>query len=265
VDNGSQDGSIHKLQNDFADDPMIFFIFNKSNLGFSAGVNVGIRFAMAMGADFIFLINNDAIIDKECLSELLMAMNENPLVGIAGPRIFYHRNPQKISTGAGYFSYLKAGLLIPEKNKYVWKCNGANKYVTFLSGCAMLIKREVFEKIGLFDEDYFFYEEDLDFCLKTMRKGFVILYVPSAKVWHKIESIIKDRTNSFVMYHRARSRIIWLYKNFSTHYFLYGLLINFIVYMPYRICQIVLGLKSIGIAKAWFKGTWAGLVIIMKR
>lgn len=258
IDNGSQDGSIERLKADFANNPSVYFILNSKNFGFAAGVNIGIRFALEREADYVFLLNNDAVVDVECIENMCIAMEEFPDVGVVGPRIFYYRDPEKIWHGGGYFSRIKTGVVIPEKGEFADKCYEKSRQVTFLTGCAMLVKREVFEKIGLFDEDYFLYEEDLDFCLRASRAGFKLLYVPSAKVWHKIGTISKSRTSPFVLYNMARSHIIFLRKNFSWSYFLYGLLIHFALYTPFRLLQVIQGSQPLKNMQAWLHGSWIG-------
>jgi GT2 family glycosyltransferase len=259
VDNGSHDNSTKKLLSVFGNNSTIHFILNNQNLGFAAGVNVGIRYALKQGADYILLLNNDTIIDKNCISYLISEISKSSSFAIAGPRIFYYNNPNKIWHGGGYFSYLKAGIVIPEKNKLSTNFDETAKTVTFLTGCAMLIKNSIFDKIGFFDEDYFFYGEDLDFCMRALRNGYTLLYVPKAKVWHKIESIAKDRTNPFYIYHLARSKILFLRKNFSSLYFLYGLLIHFLLYTPFRLLQIISGSCTWNAVLAWFDGTLSGV------
>lgn len=263
VDNASNDGSIEQLQGDYAEDTALHIIRNEANYGFARGVNVGIRYAFACGADFVFLLNSDAIIDRRCIQVLASSLEANAMVGIAGPRIFYHAHPDRIWQGGGYLSLIKTGVVNPEKNRL--RPPSAEqieeiKEVGFLTACAMLIKSQVVEKVGLFDEDFFFYGEDVDFCIRVTRAGFKLLYVPQAKSWHKIKNIAKDRTSPFVMYHLARSRLLVLRKNFSIVYFAYGLLVHLILYTPYRMLQIMWGSRSLSAAKAWTKGTWDGII-----
>lgn len=259
VDNGSSDGSIEQLQRDYTRDARVHIIRNKANYGFACGVNIGIRYALDQGAELVFLINNDATVDQNCIQVLIESVERDDDAGIAGPRIFYYADPERIWQGGGRFSLLKTGVVDYEKNKLAISCSEETREVTFLTGCAMLIKREVFEKIGLFDEDYFFYEEDVDFCLRAKRAGFKLLYVPKAKAWHKIKNIAKDRTSPFVLYHLARSRILNLRKNFSTPYFLYGLFIHLLLYTPFRFLQVIQGSRSLKSVWAWLRGTWSGL------
>lgn len=259
VDNGSQDDSTTRLRREFNNNSAVHFIFNKRNLGFAAGVNVGIRYALKQGADYILLLNNDTIVDKDCIQYLVTEILKDPTIAITGPRIFYHSNPTKIWQGGGYFSYLKAGIVVPEKNRLVTKIDEKIKKVAFLTGCAMLIKSDIFKKIGIFDENYFFYSEDLDFCIQVLRSGYTLLYIPNAKVWHKIESIARSRTTPFFIYHLARSKIVFLRKNFLLFYFIYGFIIHLLFYTPFRVIQIIQGSRSWKAVFAWFYGTWAGM------
>jgi len=265
VDNHSTDESIQKLQKKLYKKDQIYIILNKDNFGFAAGINIGIRFALKRGAEYIFLINNDTIVDPLCVELLISELEKNPYNGIAGPRIFYHNKPNKIWHGGGYFNKLKTGIIIPEKNKFNDELDDEIKKVSFLTGCCMLIKKDIFKKVGFFDERYFMYEEDVDFCFRITRKGFNILYVPKARVWHKISSILKDRTSPFVFYNLSKNRLIFLRKNFSFFYFLYSCLIHFMIYTPYRIIQAYKGQKKVGPSMAaWVKGTKDGLINALK-
>lgn len=259
VDNGSTDGSIERLEKDYVGDTRVHVIRNKANYGFARGVNVGIGYALSQGAEFVFLINNDAIVDQSCVQMLIASVEHNNDAGIVGPRIFYYADPKRIWHGGGHFRLLKSDVVNCEKNKLVTQCSEETREVGFITGCAMLIKRDVLEKIGVLDEDYLFYGEDVDFCLRARKAGFKLLYVPKAKAWHKIENIAKDRTSPFVLYHIARSRILVLRKNFALPYFLYGLLIHLLIYTPFRFLQIMQGSRSLKSVWAWLHGTWAGV------
>ncbi len=260
VDNNSTDGSFEALEDCFSGDETLILIRNEQNVGFAAGVNRGIRMAISLGSDFVFLINNDAIIEPDTILHLLEAFDNK--TGISGPRIYYYDNRSKIWQGGGYFSYLKAGLRVPEKNSEV-EVFSKNTEVSFLTGCAMLISMKCINEVGLFNENYFFYYEDVDYCIRTIRKGLKLIYVPQAKVLHKIRDVKKERTSPFVFFHLARSFVIFT-SNFNILYFLYSILLHFLVYTPYRIYQVLSGSKNIQSIKAWFKGTIEGLKFIIK-
>lgn len=264
IDNGSHDDSVARLLNDYSRNVNIHIICNKTNYGFARGVNGGIRYALEHEAEFVLLINNDAVIDRACIRQLSLYAESTPMAGILGPRIFYYADPGRICISGTYYNFLKTGGIFHEKNKMGTQCSETTVGVNFLTGCVMLVRRSVFEKIGLFDETYFFYHEDYDFCLRASKAGFKILYVPSAKAWHKVEDVARERTSSFVLYHRARSRIIFLGKNFSPFYFLWGLFIHVMLYTPFRGLQVIRGSQSWKSFWAWLKGSWAGMQELLR-
>ncbi len=263
VDNASNDESIEQLQGDYAEDAAVHIIRNEANYGFARGVNVGIRYALARGAEFVFLLNNDAIVDRWCIQVLVSSLEENATAGIAGPMVLYHADPDRVWQGSGNFSLIKTGVVNPAKNRLQTSlAAGAQRIqkASFLTGCAMLIRSQIFDKAGLFDADFFFYDEDVDFCLRVARAGFELLHVPQARSWHKIGKVAKDRTSPFVMYHLARSRMLVLRKNFSVVYSAYGLLMHLLLYTPYRMLQILQGSRSLSAARAWAEGTRDGII-----
>jgi GT2 family glycosyltransferase len=264
VDNFSTDGTAKKILEKYKENSIVNIFLNQKNLGFAGGVNIGIEYSIDKKADYIFLINDDATIQLDCLSQLLCLNSscENDLPTIFVPRILYSSS-KKIWQGASYFSPLKVGINSSEKNKDVSECSNETRSVSCATACALLISRSVFENIGLFDEKFFFYFEDLDFTVRAYRSGAKILYAPSANVFHKLESVEKDRTSPFVMYHLARSHVIFSFNNFQGNYFYlcYSLLIISFPYTFYRISQISRGSKSFDAATSWFKGAIDGLKV----
>jgi GT2 family glycosyltransferase len=201
VDNNSQDGSFEKARLAYS---KAHFIKNSANIGFAKGNNVGIRFALEKFADHIFVLNNDAIIENDTLSLLAKEAAKNPAAGILSPII---------TTADGEAVWFAGGLVdwLSMKNTHITKPLAAISYKTdYVSGCAMLIKKDVFKKIGLFDERYFLYYEDADFSLRASKAGFDLLIVPSVSVRHLEQSNANNK-----------SKIYWLVLSgllfFDTH------------------------------------------------
>ena len=259
TDNASNDGSLEKLKEKYSNMQNIVFIENRDNLGFAKGMNVGIRILLDSDCEYILPLNQDTVMAPDMIDECLRAVKTNPEMTIIGPRIYYANPPNKIWHGGAYFSLIKSGIVNPEKNRFDSQCDNHPREVTFLTACAILVHRKVFAHIGSFDEDYFFYSEDLDFCYRAKSAGHKMWYVPSAKVWHNISGIAKDRTGDFALYNMAMSNIIFLRKNFPKVYTAYGIMIQLLLFSPFRMLQICRGSKSLKAAFAWFKGTWHGL------
>lgn len=194
VDNASQDNSVKDVQKEF---PTVDIIRNNENLGFTGGNNIGIKRALDQGADLVWLLNNDTTIDKIALQALVGSFDD-VRVGIAGSKIYFspgrefHKNRYKKSEQGNVLWY--AGGVIDWQNMYA-SHRGTDEIdngqydiaeeTPFVTGCSMMVKREVFEKVGLLDEKFFAYLEDLDFCLRAKQAGYKLIYVPRSIIWHK--------------------------------------------------------------------------------
>ena len=185
VDNGSTDGSEDYLRQNLKD---VEIIQSGANLGFAGGNNVGIRHAMNSGADYVWLLNNDAVADPEALTMLVEAMEGRNDAGIAGSKIYYHDEPRKIWFAGGLW----------EKGKLRLRQRGANRIdrgefeevseTGSVSGCSMLVRTAAIRNIGLMEEGYFLYWEDTEWCARAQAKGYKVLFVPGSLVWHKVSA-----------------------------------------------------------------------------
>ena len=164
----------------------IVYIDAGGNRGFPGGVNVGIREALARGADRVLLINSDVLVPPDCVARLATALDETPNAGIAGPLVLSRSEPDRIAS-AGLSYSPRSGRM--RHRGFGDPAAGSSaapaRAVDAVSGCAMLVAREVFDRIGLFDEDYFFSFEDLDFCLRAHDAGFSTVIVPAAAAYHE--------------------------------------------------------------------------------
>jgi GT2 family glycosyltransferase len=167
VDNGSTDGSSDFLKEKR---PGLMVIESPRNLGYVKGVNMGIRLALEKGATHLLLVNNDAIAHPGMVRELLELFGRDPSVGIAGPRIFYYGTDLMWFNG-GHFNDLWGFSTHPLMDR---RDDGGDqeREVHYITGCAMMVRAEVFREVGLFDEDFEIYAEDLDLCLRAKEKGF---------------------------------------------------------------------------------------------
>jgi len=186
VDNASTDGSVEAVREAFGD--RITLIVNDDNLGFAEGNNQGIRHALERGAEFVLLLNNDTVVDPDLIDCMLRPFDANARVGVTGPKIYYY-TPRDQIWSAGGEVYLWRGISrhigIREKDRGQFD---AQRDVDYVTGCALMASREVFESAGLLDPAYVAYYEDVDFCMRARRAGFRIVYVPDGMVWHKISS-----------------------------------------------------------------------------
>lgn len=207
VDNGSNNGLNEDVASRF---PRSELIMLPRNIGFGAACNIAISQALKdEDCEYIFILNNDTIVHPDAVSELLRAAEHQPRVGILGPKIYYIDNPQVIWYAGARQRWGVLAATDTGRGKVDWGQFNTVREVDFVFGAAMFVRRTVFEKIGLFDEHFFLYLEDLDFCLRARAAGFSLLFVPQALVWHK---------GSASLAHNPSMRRYYLVK--STLYFL---------------------------------------------
>jgi len=205
VDNGSNDGSVELFRSLFSD---VDIIANDTNLGWASGNNVGIEYALHQKADYVLLLNNDTIVDENLLAEMVAVGESDKEIGILGPLIFYYDEPDKIwhlGVRESRFLPVPRSLAKDQKDKGQFT---SPIPVDYVSGCAMLVKRSVFEVVGLMDAEYFMYYDEVDFCRRSRKVGFKIAAVPRAKMWHKVSRSAR-MVSSVIRYHHTKNRVLF--------------------------------------------------------
>lgn len=210
VDNGSSDDSSARLQKEF---PSIKLLGSKENLGFTGGNNLGIEHVLANGAAYVLLLNNDTVVDERFLDELVRVGETSPRIGILGPKIFYASEPQRIWYAGGRVKYGRGSCDHVGKDQLDSDVSFSSTETTdFITGCAMMIKSEVFRNIGLLDSKLFIYWEDNDFCMRARHAGYSCVFVPTARVWHKISRTC-GLQSAFTLYLSTRNQLTWIAKH----------------------------------------------------
>jgi len=186
VDNHSTDGTAEAVRSRYGE--RVILVENPRNLGFAAGNNVGIERALELGCEAIMLLNNDTIVSPSLLDALVPALFAADDIGIVGPKIYYAEPPDQIWFAGGEV-HLARGTArhigIRERDIGQFQTPRDIDYVT---GCALLARRDVYERIGRLDDGYLAYYEDTDFCMRARRAGFRIRYVPEGTLWHRISA-----------------------------------------------------------------------------
>lgn len=213
VDNASSDASCHLVNTQFSE---MTLLQNQHNLGFAEGNNVGIRWALPKNFDAIMLLNNDTKVDKNLLVNLASAKSD-----LASPKIYFYPG----------FEFHHHRYQDQDRGKVIWYAGGSIDWnnvwgvhrgvdevdqgqydqadeLEFATGCCLLIRREVFDKIGWFDPRYFLYFEDLDFCVRARKAQFAIRYMPSAILWHK-NAQSSASGGSLHQYYFTRNRLLF--------------------------------------------------------
>jgi hypothetical protein len=209
VDNGSTDDSLARLRGAFPD---LWILETGANLGYAGGNNAGIEAALARGADFVWLLNNDTTVDPETLAALVAALAERPDAGLAGSKIYYAARPETLwCAGCRYTT--RYGFAEPrgqgerDEGQY-----DVPDEIEFATGCSVLARREVIAAIGPLSEDYFMSWEDVDWSAAAAAAGWRILYVPGSRVWHKVGASmgsVPGRADLVQLRYEIRNRILF--------------------------------------------------------
>ncbi len=182
VDNGSSDGTPERIRAEFPD---VQVIETGRNLGVPWGYDVGFSYALRAGAEYILMLNNDTVVDPQMVRRLVEAARADPNVGILMPKVLYYDDPEVVWAAGGRYRVFPPAHVIVGQDR---PSAAFDKpfYLEYALSCGLLIHRRAFEKAGLFDPGYFFFFDDWDFSQRVRAHGLRILFVPDARMWHKV-------------------------------------------------------------------------------
>jgi hypothetical protein len=181
VDNASTDGALTSV---LAAHPGLRTIVNDANVGFGHAANQGLELARRAGAGAVLLLNNDAELVPGCLAELLAAAAARPDAGVLGPLVLLGRTGERVWAAGGRVTWRTNLSRLVGHRRALRPVDRVARDVDYVPGCALLVRTQVLEAIGLLDGDFFAYHEDVDFCLRARAAGFAVHYVGSAVCRH---------------------------------------------------------------------------------
>lgn len=210
VDNGSTDGSVPAIRAAF---PGVGLIETGHNLGYAGGNNAGIRWALERGTDYVFIINNDTVVDSGLLKAFVRATELAPEAGVYGAKIFQEDQTDRLwFAGAEWrpneLEFRHVGFNEPDSIEF----NGFREW-DYLTGCALFVDVAVFAKVGLLDEDFFLVYEETDWCFRARAQGYRCLFVPQARLWHKVSVSFGGEGSPLAMYFVTRNKLLWARKH----------------------------------------------------
>lgn len=210
VDNGSTDGSPIIIKSLYPD---VQIIENRENLGFSEANNVGMRYALSIGADYLLLLNNDTVVDPDFLNELIHNSESDPRIGILGPKMYYYDNPHVIWCAGNSIDWFNGSVERLRADEFdVENDHEEPSEVDYITACAIAVKRQVIDDIGLFDPRFFIYYEEADLCTRAKASGFQVIYVPKSKIWHKVSATM-GTASAATSYYMARNSFLFIWRN----------------------------------------------------
>ena len=244
---------------DLNSDKKLILINNDKNYGFAEGNNIGMRYALKnLNPNYVLLLNNDTVVDKYFLRELVETGESAEDTGIVGPKIYYYDEPQTIWCIGGKISWKFArgvhiGLNELDKGQYEEK-----KEFDYISGSAFLIKTEVLKKVGLMDKQFFLYFEETDLALRASKIGYKNVYSPKAKIWHKVSKSGGGLSKPIGLYYITRNRWLFMKKWAKKSDYAF-----FIVYQAVGaiLFPVVLSVyyRNLGLLRAYYSGLLNGI------
>ncbi len=211
VDNGSSDGSEAAVRDAF---PGVAVVRTEQNLGPSGGGNLGFRWALEHGYDYALMLNNDIEVAPDFVRQLVEVAESGSKIGLVGPKAYYYWQRDTIWSAGGRLRFAEAvtserGMGLVDQGQF-----DVDADVEYVNGCAMLVKRAVFEEIGLWDPSYQLCFEDADFSLRARNAGWRVRYAHRAKLYH----MVSTSTGGYVpakTFHSARSTALFV-RRFAT-------------------------------------------------
>lgn len=248
VDNGSSDGSLEFIRKNY---PWVQILALDKNYGFCRAVNEGIR---AAETPFVFLLNNDTKLHRDCTEELLVMMRRHPRCFSAQARMIKMHEPDKLDDGGDYYCALGWAYALGKDRP--WKEYLKERRIFASCAGAAMYRKSVFEKIGYFDEEHFAYLEDIDIGYRAKIYGYENWYASRAIVWHVGSGTSGSRYNEFKVRYSARNNIYLIYKNMPT----VQIVLNFPFLAAGFLIKEVFFLKK-GFGRQYLKGIREGFAL----
>jgi GT2 family glycosyltransferase len=185
-----------------------------ANIGFARGFNAALAYAMRQGADFIFMLNNDTVVDAETVGNLAAAAQAEPRAGIVVPKIYYFDQPEVVWSAGSRFRRFPPAVVLrrtagADDGRYDRELN-----LEFTTTCALLLRRSLIEDVGLLDPNFFILYDDYDLSLRAREQGYLIRFAPDAHLRHKVsKSTAVGAPNPFYWFHYGRSAMIFCRKH----------------------------------------------------
>ncbi len=215
VDNGSKDNTAYEIAKRF---PKVGIIQNETNLGFAEGNNVGIRRALEDLVDYVLILNNDTLVAPNMLTELLDFSEKHTGVGMVGPSVYCLDQEERIFALGSFINWAKGETW--HRGSFLHKAHYSHlndpERVDFISGCCVLVRKELIEQVGMLDSSYYLNFEDVEWAVRAGKHGLESWLVPSAVMWHKVSATLGQASPANT-YYSTRNALRFFWDNGPNH------------------------------------------------
>ena len=235
IDNESNQKELKSIKNQFEN---IITFSNERNLGFTGANNIGIKHAIKNEFEYVMLINNDTEVEKNFISPLIDSLEKNKNLGAVQPLILNFDSRKKVWNAGGFLNKFFGYFYVNKNPKEI------KKNIDWITGCCFFVRIEVIKKIGLLDESFFAYYEDVDWSIRIKNSGYDLAFIKSSVIYHHCSKssqneLSEGKLSPFVHYLNIRNHIFLLRKNRDIFNFMGVLLFQFFKTISYSIYLIV--------------------------
>lgn len=223
IDNKSEDNSAEMFNRHF---PEIRLIEANANLGFAGGNNLGIAYAVRENYDYIMLLNNDTIVEPDFLTPLISYMEQHPDTGVIQPLIYFQHDRSLVWNGGSYYNRWLSRAHTPGYNKRLQPNSTSLQEVDWVTGCAFFTRASIFQELGMLNDRFFMYYEDVDLSFRIKKAGYRLMYQPESIIYHIAGRSGKEaekRKEGFIHpithYYNLRNRI-WMVRKYTKPHFI---------------------------------------------
>ena len=252
LDNGSREDACDVLRTRF---PNITVFRSEENLGCAGGRNFGIRHFLENGdSKYLMFLDNDTVVDGNAIGELVRLIERDAHIGVVSACLCYHERPDTIHMGGGGFITWWKGAFYGLRQGEKRGGEEPERDVDFVPGALILARREAVQQAGLFDERYFIYLEDPDWCFRVKRAGFRLMATSRTRVLHRVSQSVGMETPLFY-YYRTRNRLLFMKKNARL-----ADRARFLFYFPYELAAKTI--PTLVLNRMWrqLRGVFAGIL-----
>lgn len=270
VDNHSEGPDVEILRREFSG--WVTIIENDQNYGFAGGQSRAIKYVLEhSNSDYLVLLNNDTVLAPDCITHMVEAAAKDPKIGIVGPKILFYDAKDRIQNVGCRVSMIKGSTISIGYGKPDSVLYPDVMEVDYTDAC-IFVKREVIERIGLLDESYFLYWEDIDFCTRAKEAGFQVVCATRARIWHKKPFMPQNRNKvwgggraiqepAFIIYYITRNMFKFLKKHASGWQYLLFILYFFIFKFWYTNVVLLIWRQDWNALQSYYRGVHDGLSI----
>jgi hypothetical protein len=206
VDNGSSDGSVAAIREAY---PATRLLVSERNLGFAEGNNLAIQAALDAGYDFLLLLNNDTIVARDAVEQLLQPMSADPSLGVVSGAVCYLARPDVVWSAGGQINWRDGSVTSDHYGAPLGRLPTAPWQVEHVTGCCMLVRAQAVRDAGLLDPRFFMYYEETEWCVRIARAGYRIVVNPQALIWHAIDPVAQEGS-ARIAYYMTRNHLLFL-------------------------------------------------------